>query len=82
MFYNAAIDKTVLGIALEQAVKWGRVPRNVAWLVDGSKVERYTIKPLTPEQAGKVLVAVRGYRLEVLYRLALSLGLHKGDVLG
>lgn len=74
--------KTVLGIALEQAVKWGRIPRNVASLVDGPKVERYPIKPLTPEQARKVLLAVRGHRLEVLYRLALSLGLRKGEVLG
>lgn len=74
--------RTVLGIALEQAVKWGRVPRNVAWLVDGPRVERNTIKPLTPEQARKVLMAVRGHRLEVLYRLALSLGLRKGEVLG
>jgi integrase len=74
--------KTVLGIALEQAVQWGRVPRNVARLVDGPKVERYKIKPLTPEQAKMVLMAVRGHRLEVLYRLALSLGLRKGEVLG
>jgi integrase len=74
--------KTVLGIALEQAVKWGRVQRNVARLVDGPKVERYKIKPLTPDQARALLGALYNHRLEALYRLALSLGLRKGELLG
>ena len=59
-----------------------QIARNVARLVDGPKSTRYKIQPLTPEQARALLGAVRGHRLEALYRLALSLGLRKGEVLG
>lgn len=73
--------RIVLRAALNQALKWGKVTRNVATLVDPPRVEKFKIAPLTREQAQQLLDAVRGERLEVLYRLALSLGLRKGEVL-
>lgn len=73
--------RAVLVIALNVAVKWQYIPRNVAAFIDAPKVDKRHIAPLTPEQAKKLLEAVKGDRLEVLYRLALSLGLRRGEVL-
>jgi len=72
----------VLRRALNQAVKWGYLVRNAATLVDRPRSEAYEIEPLTPEQARKFLEAVKGDRLEALYRVALALGLRKGEALG
>lgn len=74
--------RAVLVIALNKALKWGYVVRNVAILADAPGVERRNIQPLTKEQALALLEAVKGHRLEALYRLALSLGLRRGEVLG
>jgi integrase len=58
------------------------VPRNVAALVPGPKVERYDITPFTPQEARKFLTAIGGDRLEALYSVALTLGLRQGEALG
>jgi len=73
--------RTILVQALNQAVKWGHVPRNVATLVDAPRVEQHKIEPLTLQQTQALLLAVKGRRLEALYRIALSLGLRRGEVL-
>jgi hypothetical protein len=52
--------RTILVRALNQALKWGSVPRNVASLVDSPRVEPHTIQPLTQQQAQALLLAVRG----------------------
>lgn len=74
--------RAVLVIALNIAVKWEYVLRNVATLVDAPTVTRREIQPLTKEQARAILEAVKGHRLEVVYLVALSLGLRRGEVLG
>ncbi len=74
--------RDVLRNALNQAVRWDLVQRNVATLVDPPAVEPTEIRPLTPEQARILLDAARGDRLEGLYRVALSLGLRQGEALG
>jgi integrase len=74
--------RAILRMALAQAVKWGAVPRNAAALTDPPKVERYSTRPLTAEQGEMLLEAARDDRLEALYRVALSLGLRQGEVLG
>ncbi len=80
--------RTVQGIrgtlrtALNRAVKWNLVARNVATLVDpprGARVERAT---LTPDQARQLLDAAKGDRLEALYTVAVALGLRQGEALG
>ncbi len=73
---------SVLRRALNQALKWGSVTRNVAVLVDPPRVEKHTISFLTPEQGQRLLTAAAGHRLEALYTVALLLGLREGEVLG
>lgn len=68
--------------ALNQAVRWGLVPRNVAALVEPPKAARFEVTPLAAEDARRLLDTVRGDRLEALYVLTLSCGLRAGEVLG
>lgn len=74
--------RDVLRNALNQAVKWGFIARNVALLVEPPKVEQRDITTLTPDQGQQLLDAAKGDRLEALYRVALSLGLREGEALG
>lgn len=74
--------RSVLVSALGRAEKWGLVMRNVARLTDAPVVRRPEVKPMTPEQARLFLHAVRGDRLEALYRVAVSMGLRQGEALG
>jgi integrase len=72
----------VLRRALNQAERWGLVPRNVARLVSPPRVEHPEPQPLTPEQARAFLAAVSEDRLAALYALALGLGARQGELLG
>ena len=71
-----------LRAALNQAMQYGRVERNVARLVDVPGTATFAAEPLNQEQAQQLLAVVKGHRLEVLYRIALGLGLRKGEILG
>lgn len=68
--------------ALEIALRWGVVARNIAKLVEPPRVKRQEVKPLSPEQAKAFLEAARGDRLYALYVVALSLGLRQGELFG
>jgi integrase len=57
----------VLSRALNKAVKFGYLSRNVAALVDTPRVERRIIEPLTVEQAYTLLGTLEGHRLKPLY---------------
>lgn len=72
----------VLRRALNQALRWGLVPRNVATLVDAPSPGHTEIQPFTPEQARAFLEAVKGDRLEALYSVAVAIGLRQGEALG
>lgn len=74
--------RAVLRRALNQALRWDLVVRNVATLVDPPHVPRAEIKPLTPTELGIFLDAVRGQRFEALYVLAIATGLRRGELLG
>jgi integrase len=71
----------VLHKALDTAMKWGLVPRNVCDLVSPPHVGGYEIKPLTAEQAHQLLTAARGQRQEALFTLALATGMRRGELL-
>lgn len=71
----------VLSRALNWAVKQRMVAQNVVELSHVPKVRRTEITPLTHEEAQRLLDAVRGHRLEALYRVALQLGLRQGELL-
>jgi integrase len=72
----------ILRHALDQAMRWDLVARNVAKLVDAPRQQRREMTALTPEQARILLDAAKGERLEALYSVALAMGLRKGEALG
>ena len=72
----------VLHKALDQAVAWRLVSRNVCDSVTLPRLKRYEHKSLTPEQARKLLEVARGHRLEVMLILALTTGMRQGELLG
>jgi len=71
-----------LRTAFKQATRWGLIVRNPVDAVDGPKVERFEIRPFTPDEARQFLSAIRGERLESLYSVALTMGLRQGEALG
>jgi len=74
--------RATLHIALNQAVKWDLVQKNVVSMTTAPRVSRFEIQPLTPEQARVYLDAVKGDRLEALYTVAMAVGLRQGEALG
>jgi integrase len=71
--------RSVLRRALGNAVRWGIVHRNVAALVDPPRIVRREVRPLSPEEARRLLDAVRGDRLEALFTVALAVGVREGE---
>lgn len=67
------IIHAVLRRALNQAVRWGSLPRNVAALVDVPRQVRYEARAIAPEQA-RAVDALRDDRLEALVTLTLATG--------
>jgi integrase len=72
----------ILHQALDQAVRWGAVPRNVCKATTPPKPNPEEIRPLDAEQSKRILEASRGNRLEALYVLAVTAGLRIGELLG
>ena len=72
----------MLRTALEEAVRWGLIGRNVAKLVKPPRPKRSDIQPLDPEQVRRLLETIRGHRLEALFTVALAVGLREGEALG
>lgn len=77
-----AYIRGILRQALNQALKWGMVARNVAALTSRPHVPRHEIQPLDAADARRFLDAAKGTRLEALYMVALTLGLRRGELLG
>jgi integrase len=71
----------VLHKALENAVKWSLVGKNVCDVVTPPARVRTEIKPLTQEQAKRLLEVVREHKLESLLTLALVTGMRRGELL-
>lgn len=74
--------RATLRRALNRALKWGMVSRNVATLVDAPKPNRYRVEAITPDEATAIVAAVENHRLGALYTLMLSVGLRLGEALG
>lgn len=74
--------RAIVRAALNDAVKWNLVPRNVAALVDGPRVPHHEIQPLSPDEARQLLEAVATHRLGALFSVALAVGLRQGEALG
>ena len=73
---------TAIHTALELAVRWNRVARNVADLVDAPKAPRHEMQTLSQEEAKTFVGAAREDRLEALYVLAITTGMREGELLG
>src|SRR6266567_3535724 len=71
----------LLHSALDNAVRWNLVSRNVTELVTPPRLEKREREPLTLEQAQKLLEVAHGDRLEVLLVLALTTGMRRGEML-
>jgi integrase len=75
--------RVVLRAALGQAMKLGLVPRNIAALTTAPKARKTAIaKPLTPEEAKKLVEGLSHDRFRELHILMLFLGLRQGEALG
>ncbi len=74
----------VLHRALEMAVRWGYVPRNVCDAVDAPRVPHREIVPPTPAETGALLGAAEaaGDRYAGLWALAALTGARQGELLG
>ena len=72
----------ILRNALNKAVRWGLVGRNVAVLVDPPRVSHKDVRVLSPDETKKLLDAARGEPIEGLVTLAISTGLRLGEALG
>lgn len=78
---SVAYARAVLRRALNVAMRWYGLARNVAALVEPPRSYRHQITPLAVEQARALLAAVKEHRLAALYHLALTLGLRRGELL-
>ena len=72
----------ILRNALNKAVRWGAVARNVAALVDPPRVAHKDVRVLSPEETSRLLTAARGDQYESLVVLAISTGVRLGEALG
>lgn len=73
---------SVLRTALNQALRWGDVPRNVAALVDAPRATPAERPVLTVAQAQTLLQATQAGRWGPLWAVALLTGLRRGELLG
>src|SRR5262249_45353421 len=71
----------VLHTALKNAVLWNLVTRNVCDIVSPPRIVKTEKQSLTMEQAHTLIESVRGHRLEMLLRLALTSGMRRGEML-
>ncbi|HTI14507.1 MAG TPA: site-specific integrase, partial [Dictyobacter sp.] len=67
--------------ALNDAVRWDLVTKNVCDRVDAPRVAKREMKAFTPQEAQSFLKAAQGDPLETLYILALTTGMRRGELL-
>jgi integrase len=72
----------MLGKAMNDAVKWGLLARNVVSLVSTPRVPRSDMCALTIEQAQRFLAEASGNFLEALFVVAITTGARVGELLG
>jgi integrase len=71
----------VLHLALDNAVRWGMIPRNVCDLVTPPRIVSREVVPLSVEQARALMKHVQGHHLEVLLSMAVVTGMRRGELL-
>ncbi len=73
---------TVLRVALNRAVRQGRLTINVALAATKPRVTAREARPLAPDEVLRLLDAVAGDRLEAMWITAVALGLRRGELTG
>jgi integrase len=83
-FSPATVQKihVILHKALSQAVSWSLVPRNAGEAVRAPRPAPTEMRPLSPDEARRLLETAEGDRLEALYVLAIHTGMRQGELLG
>jgi integrase len=76
------LTHAVLHRALNQALKWGLVRRNVSDATNKPKATHAEMRTLDPGQTRALLEVAQGHRLEALLHLAVNTGLRQGELLG
>ena len=74
--------RVVLRAALNTAIRWRLVTRNAAALVDPPRTVAREIRPLTPDEARRLLMASADDPLHAFIAIALGCGLRLGEALG
>jgi integrase len=74
--------RDVLRCALEQAVKWRLMERNVAKLADPPRLSRAPVQPLSAQQARLLIERCRTDRLGPLFQVAIATGMRQGELFG
>ncbi len=77
---TVGIVHSTLHCALEQAVAWNLVPRNVAGLVKAPRVKRQEVQALNAEQARQLQEAAKPTRWNALIAVALATGMRQGEL--
>lgn len=72
----------VVKMALNQAVVWGLLGKNVADRVRPPKVKREEMQVWTPDQARRFLTALERHPYHALFYLALATGMRRGELMG
>lgn len=72
----------ILHRALDQAVRWGLLMRNVTDMVDAPRRASPEMQAWDARQVAAVLAAAAGDELEALWRLAVFSGMRRGEMLG
>lgn len=70
----------ILHEALEAAIRWQLIPRNVCDDVTLPRKEKREVQPLNKEQARHLVTAVRGHQLETLLTVALITAMRHGEL--
>ncbi len=79
---TVAAIHNLLHRALDDAVRWELLVRNICDRVSPPRKPHYEIQPLTIEQIHLLLEAARGHPQEALFILALNTGMRRGELLG
>ena len=72
----------VLHKALDTAVRWNLIAKNVCDVVSPPRAEKFEFQPLTVEQIRKLLEVAKGHYMEALFKLALATGMRRGELMG
>lgn len=72
----------VLHKALDTAVRWGLLARNVCDAVSAPRGQSFEVIMLTIEQVRAFHEALHGHRLEALFLLAIATGMRRGEIMG